>query len=307
MPTRALPKEALSSPASWAARRGRERRSGSAASRLPPMVQRLLRPIIGSLPCAQFPSALPRRRRPVVERRVDAEQPLRCGRGRRGEARLLEPDGPERRDGLCTVAARSRRRLASDRGSPHSSGRRPAVDRRRDGRSMREEMRAFPTGSRVCIGAPAVRSESGGGRPSTDAGVGGRGRVRGIASLTHPDRGRPRPSTSATGSSPIEPAIARVGPGTAATRSGAALRDLFDAVGRAGCDGEALASGRRPAHRPGRRRSAHQGHGSAVPQRKLSSHVSGSAYSCHCTQRLPRSGPSYLQLKIHLLLVGTHR
>ncbi|PCC68675.1 hypothetical protein SAMN02745121_05351 [Nannocystis exedens] len=54
-------------------------------------------------------------------------------------------------------------------------------------------------------------------------------------------------------------------------------------------------------------RRAYHGQGRSVLQRKLSSHVSGSANSCHCTQRLPRSGPSYRQWKNHLLWVGTHR
>lgn len=129
MPTRVDPKEALSSPADHAARpaatadRPRRRAERGAHARPGvddrPMVQRLLRPIIRSLPCAQFPSALPRRHRPVrpggIGGRslrghvpVDAEQPLHCGGVRRGETRLLEPDGAARRDGLCTVAARSR-------------------------------------------------------------------------------------------------------------------------------------------------------------------------------------------------------
>lgn len=129
------------------------------------MVQRLLRPIIRSLPCAQFPSAPPRRRR--------------WARAEKDRGRSLRDPSAELRNNPCaaggvdagkrdswsravprdaTVCAQWLRDL--EVASPRAAA--PLIHQvggcgrsSQGGRSMREEMHACPTRSRVCIGAPA--------------------------------------------------------------------------------------------------------------------------------------------------------
>lgn len=202
MPTRVVPKEALSSPASHAGRpattAGRPRRPRPREAltlRLTPTAARWYSVYCG-LSSDHCPVRNSRRRcRVAVDRRSDeGSRPFaawrRCGttpalrKESSRKARILEPDGAVRRDGLCTVAARSRSRLTTT-AAPlihHAAGVRSLL-------AGREEMRVFPTGIRVCIGASAVRSTSRAGGPRPTLASAGAGAFAGAPGMAHPAPG----------------------------------------------------------------------------------------------------------------------